>query len=169
MKLSEYIKDDLPDQNPDQMADADQPQSNVTEQDQSEYEDFVYSAVAVITDSAEQIVQMLGGQQDNPAEALATTAFTIVTAMDEKAGGQIPPEILLHGSGEVIDNIGELAIKAGVFQVDEAIEGKSKQMLLSMLAEEYDVDEEAIAAELPNIDQTQLNSIIQQQEAYAQQ
>lgn len=168
MKLKDFLTEDIPDKNTNEMADSSEEKANVAPEEQEEYENFVLSAIQVIAEASDDVIAMLGNQQSDPVTALASTVFTIVTAMDDKSGGQVKPEILLHGSGEILSNIAELAVKAKVFEVDDQILGQASQMIVEMLAEEYGVDMESIQAELQSIDPGRLTSIVNQQSAYAQ-
>lgn len=140
----------------------------VTQEEQQQYEEFVMSGLSVLNSASEKILQMLQSMSQNPAEGLAKVATTIVMALDEKAGGNIPGEIIMHGSAEILENVATLANESGVIQVDEKMQGRAAQLMYAELGDEYGWDEQEMQAAIRAMSPDQLQSIVTQQQQYAE-
>ncbi len=109
-------------------------QPNVTEAEQAQYDKFVDNALSAIYDekSLPQIVESLKGG-GNPVDGLANTAVGVVVRVQdsaEQAGLKIEPDVLLHGGSEILQDLAELAEKAGVHQFSpEEVEGAAFQAM----------------------------------------
>jgi excinuclease UvrABC nuclease subunit len=112
---------------------------------QDDYEKTVAAALSVLTESSDQVVQMLQ-QQEDPATALGETTALLIANIDEQSGGQIPEDVILPAAEEVLGNISELAEQAQVFEITEEVVQKAGDILELELAEIYGVDPEEAQA-----------------------
>ena len=178
MKISEVMGVDLPDSsNPAVEGTGEQEGEQEQEQEvmlpgsekaqpgeQEKYDKFVMSGIKVISDKTEDILNMLKQGEENPANSIAKVTFTIVIALDEKAGGNIPGDIMLHGSAEILENIAEMANEAGIFNVDETLQNKAAQELVIMLADQYGWDENEISNVINSLSPEAKQTVMQQGE-----
>lgn len=131
-----------------------------TDEEQEIYDRVVTAALKVIGNSPNEIVQMLQSIGD-PAQALADVTWTLISGIDEQAGGQIDEEILLQAGSEVMENLGELANNANIFEVNQQVLNQAYQLVLARFSEEFGVDfGEAFADDIQSTDeQTLLNQM----------
>lgn len=102
---------------------------------QENYDKVVLAAMKFLYDDAThpEIMKMLQSGAGDPSGTLAKVAALIVTQLDQKAGGSIPREVVMHAAMEVLGLVAELADKAGVFTVDKAIfEGAARAMVAEL-------------------------------------
>ena len=95
-------------------------QPNVTEAEQQIYDEFVDNAFSVIYDdkSLPQIIESLKGDGD-PVEGLANTAVSVIARVQdsaEQAGQPLPPDVVFNAGVEILENLADLAEKAGVHE-----------------------------------------------------
>lgn len=109
-------------------------QPNVSPEEQQQYEQFVGQALNLIYDDKgmQAVTQRLKGTGD-PMDDLAQTAVMVVTRVQEsarEAGQDIPGDVLFHGGVEIIEDLANLAEKAGIhsFSEDE-LEGATYRAL----------------------------------------
>ena len=109
-------------------------QPNVSPEEQKIYDAFVDNALAVIYDekSLPQIIESLKGD-GNPVDGLANTAVTVVVRVQdsaEQAGQELPPDVVFHAGSEILQDLAQLAEKAGIHQFSpEEIEGAAFQAM----------------------------------------
>ncbi|KKM20874.1 hypothetical protein LCGC14_1641120 [marine sediment metagenome] len=109
-------------------------QPNVSPEEQAQYDQFVDNAFSVIYDdkSLPQIIESLKGD-GNPVDGLANTAVTVVVRVQdsaEKAGQALPPDVVFHAGTEILEDLAELAAKAGVHEfTPEEVEGAAFQAM----------------------------------------
>ena len=109
-------------------------QPNVSPEEQKLYDQFVDNALSVIYDdkSLPSIIESLKGD-GNPVDGLANTAVGVVIRVQdsaEKAGQEIPPDVVFHAGTEILEDLAELAGKAGVHEfTPEEIEGAAFQAM----------------------------------------
>lgn len=145
-------------------AESDEP----TPEEQAQYEKVVMAGIKVLTEATDQVMQMLQAGADNPPQALADATWTIMTALDEKAGGNIDEGILIAAGGEVMQNVGEFANEGQVFAVDEKVLNQGWQIIMQRLSDEYGIDWGAeMGPMIQSMDQAQLEQIVAQQQQYA--
>jgi hypothetical protein len=143
-----------------------------TAKEQENFSRIELAAKAVVNSSKESyanIVQMLQGGADNPAQALATAAMMVFTAVDDQSKGKIPEELILRGAESALDQVIKVAEDTGTMQVSEQLAGQALQQLVMQVGESYGVDPADLQAEIEGMDKTELQALVQQQEAlYAQ-
>lgn len=124
-----------PQADPSQVADD---ESNVTPEEQAEYDQFMQNALTLMYESGDdggqvrpQVIDALraaegGGQQEggpNPAIlALANAAVTVVGQLDDsarKAGKPVSDDVLYHGGVAVIEELAEIAEAAKIHDYSE--------------------------------------------------
>ena len=111
---------------PEQVSGEEQP--NVTPEEQAMYDEFVDNAFSVIYDekSLPQIIESLKGDGD-PVEGLANTAVSVIARVQdsaEQAGQPLPPDVVFNAGVEILENLADLAGKAGVHEyTPQEIEG----------------------------------------------
>ena len=109
-------------------------QPNVSPEEQGIYDQFVNNAFSVIYDekSLPSIIESLKGD-GNPVEGLANTAVGVVTRVQdsaEKAGQTLPPEVVFQAGVEILEDLADLAEKAGVHDfTPEELEGAAFQAM----------------------------------------
>ena len=109
-------------------------QPNVSPEEQAIYEQFVNNAFSAIYDekSLPSIIESLKGD-GNPVEGLANTAVGVVARVQdsaEQAGQALPPEVVFQAGVEILEDLAELAEKAGVHDfTPEELEGATFQAM----------------------------------------
>lgn len=111
-----------------------------TPEEQEMYERIVAAGLKVISEASDQVLKMLQASADNPPQALSDTAWAILAGIDEKAGGQLDEGILLAAGAEVIENLGELAVASGLFDVSQPILDQAYQIALQRFSDEFGGD-----------------------------
>lgn len=112
----------------------DQPQPNVTPEEQAQYERFVNNGLTLIYDdkTLPKVIEMLRGDGD-PKEGLANAAAMVVMRLEDSAGDQgqpIPDDIVYHGGIEILSDLANLANEAGIHEfTDDEIEGATYRAL----------------------------------------
>lgn len=76
---------------------------------------------------------------NNPSEALSTTAYEMVTIADEATQGAIPDEELIAFASEVLGEVADIAIAAGI-EVKGATIAKAMQLMLVRYVTEQGMD-----------------------------
>ncbi len=109
-------------------------QPNVSPQEQGIYDQFVNNAFSAIYDekSLPSIIESLKGD-GNPVEGLANTAVGVVVRVQdsaEQAGQALPPEVVFQAGVEILEDLADLAEKAGVHDfTPEELEGATFQAM----------------------------------------
>lgn len=139
-------------------------------QEQDAMDKVVLASLKVIYDqnTHQGIVDMLTQGKADPAKALADTTTLIITQVDKKSGGKVPELVILPAAADVLGELGNLATKAGIFQVDEKISGQAMQKTILGLAEQYGVAPEDVQALLQSMPKDQIQQMVQQQSAFNQ-
>lgn len=102
-------------------------ESNVTPEEQAQYEQFVKNAFSLIYDekTLPGVIENLKGDGD-PIDGLAHTAAVItmqVAQSAEKSGVPVSDDVLMHGGIAILEDLAMLAEKAGVHSFgDEDLE-----------------------------------------------
>lgn len=109
---------------------------NVTPEEQAEYDQFMQNALQLIYSEESQVrpevleslqpgeaVNQREEMQMNPAIlSLANTAVTLVTRLDDSAreqGKVVSDDVLMHGGVAIIEELGEIASAAKIFEYSE--------------------------------------------------
>lgn len=114
----------------------------------------------------ESILKRLKAGADNPPQALADIATMLITALDQKSKGTIPEVVILPAAAEILENAGQLANEAGIFEVNQNVIGEAAQIMVMSLAEKYGVEPAEIQELLDSMDQGSLDQIRTQQSQY---
>lgn len=85
--------------------------------------------------AANDIAKSLGAARD-PVEALANTAYEIVSIVDEKTQGGVPDELLALLATNILEEVMEIGEAAGVELTPEVAGGALKQMILRYVGEQ---------------------------------
>jgi len=98
--------------------------SEVTPEEQEQYERFVTNGMKVLysKQALPQIIESIRGA-GSPVEGLANTLVMLVMRLEdgaEQAGQQISPDVLMHGGTELLEQMVDLAEKAGLPEFDES-------------------------------------------------
>lgn len=98
----------------------DEPEGNVTPEEQELYKKFVTTAlVPVYMGLFDQVVAYL--RDGDPIDNVASMAVMLVMRTEqaaEQAGVELDPQILLQGGGEIISHLCEIATKSGIHDFD---------------------------------------------------
>lgn len=99
-------------------ADADEPQPNVSPEEQAQYDRFMERAFAVAYD-AKAFPTIMERLADDPVGGLAVSAVMVVQRVRsaaEQAGVSLSPDVLYHGGADLMADLADTAGKAGVHQ-----------------------------------------------------
>lgn len=88
-----------------------------TPEQQAQYDAFVKNGMRLIyaKKSVPKIVKALDGNGD-PVAGLASVAANVAQRLAtsaKKAGKNFPPEVILHGSGEIVEQLADFSEKSG--------------------------------------------------------
>jgi len=126
-----------------------------TEAEQDSHDKVVlagYTALFENEKSSNEAVRFLKERADNPAKAIADYTFILITGLDDKAGNNIPEEVILPAAAELVENVGELSASVNAFPVDEAVLNYAMELLLPPLAQEYGATEADVQEFMSGID-----------------
>jgi len=144
--------------------------ANVNQSEQEAYNRVVMAGMKMIFEN-EQSQQGLIGMLKTPgaaaAEKLANASFMIITQLDEKSGGQIPEDVVLPASVEILEHMSELADSVKAFPVDPAVMNHAGQLLIVRMGEEYGVEPEDLEELMSSIDPQTMQAVGVEQESYA--
>jgi hypothetical protein len=98
-------------------------ESNVSPEEQAQYDTFVTNGMTMMYDEKvlPQIMEALKGD-GNPIEGLANATAMIVLRLDdsaEQSGQQISGEVKFHGATELLEQLAELSQEAGIHEFNE--------------------------------------------------
>lgn len=148
-------------------------EEGVTAEEQERYSNIVDAGMTVLfknPESRDAIVQMLKDRKENPGEALAETAMTLLKQMDGQAqasqGDNLPEEMILPVAEELIEQIGEIANAAGIFPVDQNVYGQAAQHFVILAADEYGMEPADAEDLLGTVDEAAQESIRVEQDGY---
>lgn len=113
---------------------------------QIDLEKFMYVVEAAVTDKKtglmEKISDAITAAKDLPG-ALASAAYDLVAAIDEKTGGQLPDEDLASAAAETLGLIAEVAEASGKQITGREISAATKAMLSRFMEENGDAEGQA--------------------------
>ena len=97
--------------------------ANVTPEEQQQYDQFVTNGMQMLDDekALPQILESIRGD-GNPVEGLANALVALVMRLEDSAeeqGQKISGDVMLHGGTELLEQMVEIAEKAGVHEFDE--------------------------------------------------
>lgn len=96
---------------------------NVTPEEQQQYDLFVTNGMQVLDDekALPQVIEAIRGD-GSPVEGLANALVTLVMRLEDSAaeqGQKISGDVMMHGATELLEQMVDLAEKAGVHEFDE--------------------------------------------------
>jgi len=116
-----------------------------TPEEQQAYDGVVMAASEVMYgEMSAEIIKMLEMGKENPPQAIAQAAVTVLVQLDEQSGGSIPETVIVPAAVEIAELMAELADSKGLFPVDEDIIQVAGQYLIELISEEYGVSPEEV-------------------------
>ena len=94
----------------------------------------------------------------NPVDALANTAYEIVSIVDERTEGAIPDELLVLFASRILEEVAEIAEAAGVEMRPSDVALALKQMILRFLGEQG-VDTTQLQQAMDQVDPEEFNRL----------
>lgn len=154
---------------PEQEAPAQGGEGSVTEAEQQEYEQVVLAATEVLHDDQTNpgIMNMLKAQQDDPAAAMSDVVTTVMLQLDEQSGGQIPEDVILPASEEVLVMVAELAHAAKLFTPDQRSLNLAMQQTITKLGEHYGISPEDVQELIDQMDPEEVKKMVAEQQSYS--
>lgn len=134
--------------------------SNVTAEEQAQYDQFVNNAFRLVYRSPESINAVLKGIEGggDPVGGLANTAVMVVAKLNEsatKAGSKISDDVLFHGGVEILEDLANTAEKAGIHSFTEkeleAATLRAMDIGREVLADQGRVNKDALKQEFGQI------------------
>lgn len=92
----------------------------------------------------------------DPVEAMANTAYEIVSIVDERTDGAIPDELLVLFASRILEEVAEIAEAAGVQFQPSDVALALKQMILRFLGEQG-VDTTQLQQAMDQVDPQEFN------------
>lgn len=92
----------------------------------------------------------------SPVDAMANTAYEIVSIVDERTDGAIPDELLILFASRILEEISEIADAAGVQFQPSDVALSLKQMILRFLGEQG-VDTAQLQQAMDQVDPEEFN------------
>jgi histone H3/H4 len=97
----------------------------------------------------------------DPSEAMADTAYNIVSIVDEKTGGAVPDELLALFASRILEEVAAIADAAGVKVQPSDIALALKQMILRFLGEQG-MDTTQLEQAMNQVDPAEFNRLAQE-------
>jgi hypothetical protein len=94
----------------------------------------------------------------NPVDALANTAYEIVSIVDERTDGAIPDELLVLFASNILEEVAEIGEAAGVQYRPSDVALALKQMILRFLGEQG-VDTTQLQQAMDQVDPEEFNRL----------
>jgi|GEM_PF-2360619 len=105
--------------------------------------------------AAKEMAKSLKSSGD-PVEAMANTAYEIVSIVDERTDGAVPDELLVLFASRILEEVAEIADAAGVQYKPSDIALALKQMILRFLGEQG-VDTTQLQQAMDQVDPEEFN------------
>lgn len=105
--------------------------------------------------AADQVAESLRGNE-NPVDALANTAYEIISIVEERTEGAVPDELLVLFATKILEEVADIADAAGVKLKPSDVALALKQMILRYLGEQG-VDTTQLAAAMDQADPEEFN------------
>lgn len=110
---------------------------------------------------AEDVARAIGQAKD-PVEALATTAYEMVTVVDDRTQGQVPDELMVSLAAEILGEVADIASAAGVKIGGAEIAGAMQQMLLRYVTEQG-MDPSQLQAAMQQVNPAEIGAMLDKQ------
>lgn len=117
-------------------------------------------------EAAKDVAKTLKGSQ-NLVDALANTAYDIVSIVDERTDGAIPDELLVLFATRVLEEVAEIADAAGLDPQPRDVAEALKQMILRYLGEQG-VDTSQLQQAMDQVNPDDFNKLAQDEQETAQ-
>lgn len=111
--------------------------------------------------AAENVAKAISGSR-NPVEALANTAYEMVTVVDDRTQGQVPDELMVSLAAEVLGEVADIASAAGVKVGGAEIAGAMQQMLLRYVTEQG-MDPSQLQAAMQQVNPAEIGAMLERQ------
>ena len=131
------------------------------------YQQAVQFAMQALYESkaAKQVAQSMRAQQD-PVEALANTAYEIISIVDDRTNGAVPDELLAAFAAFVLEEVAQIGEAAGLQIKPADVALALKQMILRFLGEQG-VDTTQLQQAMDQVDPEEFNQAAEQEEVPA--
>ena len=126
---------------------------------------LVTAARALVNQSSKEILSMLSSGKDRPAQALASTVEMVMTVLSDQAGGELPQDVVLDAGEKILDDLGEEAQAAGLFQYTPKVKGQTIQILMAEVVK--GADPEDVKAAISDVPLDKLKEMLAQQNQIA--
>ena len=86
---------------------------DVSPEEQDAYDKVIMAAMKVLFENEETnntIIKQLKAGAKTPAKALADVATMLIVQLDQQSGGKIPETVILPASGEILEQVSDLAV-----------------------------------------------------------
>ncbi|MEY2854663.1 MAG: hypothetical protein RL030_1795 [Pseudomonadota bacterium] len=100
----------------------------------------------------------------DPVEALANTAYEMVTVVDERTNGAVPDELLIQFASEVLGEVVEIATAAGIKVSGQMIAEATREMLLRYVTEQG-IDPTQLREAMGKVDTAKLGAALEKEGA----
>lgn len=117
-----------------------------TPEEQAMYEKVVLAGTDALTDDAShpKIMKILQSEKDDPPRAIADAALFIMAALDGKSQRTIPQQVIIKATGEIAEQVAEVAEAAKVFKVTHDVLQKAGMFVVNQLAQTYGTTPEQV-------------------------
>ena len=152
-----------------QPAESGQNTSQATPQEQEQFSRFEVGAMMLVydKDSNGAIAKSLQDGADNAPDTLAGIALSNFLKLDEKFGNKIPASMIMRVAEVCLDVVIDFADKSGTLPTDENMAAKALQILVTKVAQKYNIDPAEIQQFIQSQGQQQVQSAVQQQQKIA--
>lgn len=138
----------------------------MTEDDPGYTEAMAFAMEALYSNKAAfDVANSFKGAQNIP-DALANTAYEIVSITDEKTDGAVPDELLVLFATRILEEVAEIAEAAGVQVKPSDVALALKQMILRFLGEQG-IDTTQLQQAMDQVDPEEFNRMAEQEEVPA--
>lgn len=145
---------------------AEQQEPEMSEDDPGYTEAMAFAMEALYAnEAAVNVAKSFKGAQNIP-DALANTAYEIVSITDEKTDGAVPDELLALFATRILEEVAEIAEAAGVQVKPSDVALALKQMILRFLGEQG-VDTTQLQQAMDQVDPEEFNRMSDQEEVPA--
>ena len=139
------------------------PQTNATPEEQAAYDQVVLAGLRTLYmkgDKAgegthEQVMEMIRAGA-NPPQTVARITSIIIKEIDQQMNNAIPESVILPAAMEIMDAVAEMAAAAGAFDLDANAAEIAVDILVTDLAEAYNVSIDEVRALLDQFDDEEL-------------
>jgi hypothetical protein len=110
-------------------------------------------------EAAKQVAQAIRSASD-VVDGLSSTAYEMMTVIDERTNGQVPDELLVSLASEILGEVSEIAQAAGVDIKPDMVAAAMRDMILRFVAEQGG-DIRQLKQAMSRVDPTQLSAALE--------